>query len=412
MRISVMIFLVLMILALSLPVMGDMEAVRTGYGSLIIGGVFQSGFTYHMGDEIVDFDAVDLANGGQLQAADRGPDGEFLIHFARLSFKGMIIDDKVRYFVQLDLNPEDPDAVGPLLLDAKIGLKYIPYTTLWMGRFAPNFTYFNPLNVAHLGLIDYPLMNQHMGVQRQSGINADIVHKWFEFNLGATNGLSFNNYTYSVNPPDRQGAGVGNDDWGDENTMKDVFVSAAVKPIHDLRIWGGYWYGRPLDFFEENPDGELDTHNVKMGIANAGLAYFARFGLSIMGEFMYSWFKYDNNDADNNNRDEDYLDFNTMSYYARLGFNMKNLVGVPVELMGQYDWIDPDRTNDKDTHGYEDERRIITGGLNYYIKDWHAMVAVNYLYKDEMWKVIPKDGKDEQTGIDDDELKVQLQVAF
>ena len=412
MRANVLILVVLVIVCIGGSAAADMEAVRTSYGSLIIGGVFQPGFSYYLGEEQVDFTTVDVANGESLQVTDRRANADFYLNHARINFKGTIIDDKVRFFAKLDLSPDQAGNMPVQLLEAKIGLKYIPYTTLWMGRFAPDFTYFNPINVARMGLIDFPLMNQHLGIQRQSGVNANVLHKWFEFTLGATNGLHFDNFATRLNPPDRNRAGVGNVDWSDENTMKDFFVSAAVKPVYGMRIWAGYWYGRPIDFFEPQNDGENKPHMVKADLFNAGFAYMAQFGLTIMGEGMYVNFKYDNQDANNNQRDEDFLQLTMVSYYARLGFNMKELVGVPVEILAQYDWIDPDRINDNDTHGMDDERTYITAGLNYYIKDHHAMLSVNYLYKNELWKVIPLDGEGTQTGLKDDELKFQAQVAF
>ena len=413
MRAKILGILLVAVLCLSTAATADMEAIRAGYGSLIISGVFQVGFSYHFGDE--ELGQADIDNDGTSEPAaiDRAADAEFWVNYARLALKGMIIDDKVRYFIQLDLNPEDENVTGPQLLDAKIGLKYIPYTTLWAGRFAPNFTFFNPLNVARLGMIDYPLMNKHIGVQRQTGLTAEIDHKWFEFVLGATNGLQYANFAESLNPEDRQGEGLGNEGWDDENTMKDVFASAAIKPVYGMRIWGGYWYGNPLDYFEEKRDGEIKPHYVKVGITNAGFAYMARFGLTLLGEFLFSELKYDNNDAEKEQRDDRYLRLRTMSYYGRLGFNMKELVGIPLEFLVQYDWLDPDLKNDKDTHGKDDELTYYTGGLNYYIKDWHAMMSVNYIYKDEKWKVYEMDlSGDIQTCIVDDELKAQLQVAF
>jgi hypothetical protein len=389
----------------------DLEAVRTGYGSLILGGVFQAGFNYYVGDEILG--VTENSDGTVTRyAVDRPSVAEFVIGYARLNFKGTIVDDRVRYFVQLELNPQDEEATGPRLLDGKIGLSYLPYTTFWLGRFAPDFTFFNPVSVARLGLIDYPLMNQFLTVQRQTGADVSIDHTFFELDIGVTNGLNFDTYAALLNPADRNEQGLGNDGFGDENTMKDVFGSIAFKPVDGLRIWGGYWWGNPLDYFEEKSDGEIKPHHVKTQLFNAGLAYFARFGLTIMGEFYYSKLKYDNDSVTGVERDDDFLELKSMSWYGRIGFNMKESVGVPLELIGQYDWLDPDTENDADIHGENDELMHITGGLNYYIKSWHAMVAFNYIYKDEDWKIGQKDGVGSQTGLDNDELKFQAQVAF
>lgn len=408
---AVGLIVVIALLSLSIPALADVEAVQTGYGSMIIGGVFQTGFTYHWGNERLET-YQDANQNWVTQIYDRESKAEFFINFARINFKGSVIDEKVRYFVQLELASEDNQDVVHLL-DMKIGLQYIPYTTLWIGRFAPDFTYFNPMNVAKLGLVDFPLMNQFLGVQRQTGIEASIDHKWFEFSLGATNGMDFSAFSNTLNPTDRTMTTLGNVDWGEENTMKDIYVSLAAKPVDGMRIWGGYWWGNPLDYFEQKSDGELKAHHVKTQLFNGGFAYSSRVtGLSVIGELFYSKLKYDNDAINGTARDEDFVELRTMSYYGRLGFNMKPTVGIPLEFIGQYDWIDPDTENDKDTHGNKDELIYITGGINYYIKDWYAVFMVNYLYKDEQFKVLQMDGSGNQTGFENDELKFQVQVAF
>ena len=397
-----------------------MEAVQVGFGSLVIGGVFQGGMSYHVGDELPGLLLDETDGSTEAIAMDRPADVEFWIRYARMNFRGQIIDDRVKYFVQLELNPQEGDLNSPYatennlpyLLDAKLGLKLIPYTTLWAGRYAPKFTYFNSLNVARLGLIEFPLMNKYFGAgQRQTGLDIDIDHRYFDMALGVSNGLNYQSWVERLNPEDRKGAGLGNVGWSDENTQKDFYATIAAKPVKTLRIWAGYWYGRPNDYFRTK-SGNLKPHDAKVDIMDGGLAYLSSFGLTLMGEFFYTTLKYDNDMPSGQPRDKDFIELAAMSYYGRLGFNMKELVGVPLELMGQYDYIDPDTTNDEDTHGSEDEITHYTGAVNYYLKDHHAAIMFNYIYKVEEQKFIEKDGSGEQTGLDDDEIQVQFQVAF
>lgn len=386
----------------------DFEAVRSGYGSLTIGAVFQAGFTYYVGTDRLDTETN--------KVYDLGYNNAFYIGYARLAFKGIIVDDRVRYMFQVDLNPRDEyvQAAGPMLLDAKLGFKYIPYTTIWVGRFAPDFTYFNPLNVAQLELIDYPLMNQLLCVQRQTGLVVAVNHKYFEFNLGATNGLHFNKFTEYLNPEDRNDEGLGNTDWGDENTYKDIFASLAVKPVQGLRMWGGFWWGNPLDYFKKKNDGENLPHEVPVYLFDAGLGYRASFGLLLMGEFFYSKMKFDNKKSTpglDEHRAERDLFLYSMSYFVRAGFNFKETLGFPIEIIGQYDWLDPDLRN-SNYRGKKDELTYVTAGVNYYIKDLYAMVYVNYVYKEEDWRVLKKNESGKKTGIDNDEFKIQFQISF
>lgn len=396
----------------------EMEPVKVGFGSLQISGLFQAGFNYYIGDEIASKRDVDLNRDGQIAAdgsesnipaaVDRASDMEFIIRRARIAFKGNVVDEHIGYFFQTDVQDGRVS-----LLDTRLAFSYIPYTTISIGRFLPKFTYWMPMNPAYTYLIDLPQMNSFLGVQRQTGVNVGVFHRLFEVDFGAFNGR--NEPNISINPADRAGEPLGTntqDRWNDENTAKDAYASFAVKPIDGLRIFGGYWYGMPLDYFEEK-DGDLTAHNAKVGIVNGGVAYLAHFGLHLWGEVMSQSVRFDSSPSTdpNGERPNDTFEYSALSWYAMAGYDFKNF-GVPFEVLARYDWLDPDTTNDEKTHGDKDIQTRITGGFNYYIEDFFAVLAVNYVYKAEEYELLDKKLEEDQTGVFNDELQLQVQVHF
>jgi hypothetical protein len=385
----------------------EVEVVKTGYGSMSVGANFQVGFNYYIGDEQLDTTAA-------AQAVDRPEDMEFYLKRVRLAFKGDVIDQKVKYFLQF----EAKDQEGVDLADVKVGFKYIPFTTIWFGRFLPHFQHWTPQNTARLYLVDYPLAYQHFGVQRHTGLDIEFNHDYVDINLGVNNGHNFNNYTNYLEPQDRGLGTLGTQTWGDENTAKDIYFNVNGKPADGLDIFAGLWYGTPLDFFEDD-EGELIAHNATLMAVNAGVGYVADYGVRLWGEFFYSQLTYDS--VASNNVDIDRLDdtyeLTSMSYYVRAGYSIESVSGVPLEFLVQYDWLDPDTANDMELDGHamseQDDLTYITAGINYYLSDWHAMLYLNYIYKQEQWEdVLNKAGDDTQTGIANDELKFVAQIAF
>jgi hypothetical protein len=409
------------VLAFASVAVAELEAVKTKAGTLEIGGVFQASFDYYIGSEQYQRNWADLDGDGQVAAdgsegniayaMDRASDMEFHIRRAQVILKGTIIDDHVGYFFQTGLDDETDLTV----LDMRLAFSYVKYTTFSLGRFLPRFTYWTPMSVAHLYLIDYPQMNTFLGVQRQTGFNISFFHKYFEADLALYNGRTEPNP--SLNPADRASAALGAntaDAWGDENTAKDMMVSVAMKPTDGLRIFGGYWHGTPLDYFEVD-GGERTEHNATVGIINAGAAYLTHYGLRLWGEWMSQNVAYDSAtsfDADTDRPDDSY-EYSAMSYYLMGGFNFKNQ-GVPLEILARYDYLDPDTENDDDTHPGSDKDIIthITAGLNYYIQSNEAMLSFNYIYKTEEYELLDKKLDGEQTGIANDVIKLQAQLAF
>lgn len=411
MRKHFFILTILLLVAFAGTAFAEMEVVKSRFGTMELGANFQVGFNYYVGDEQL------VGN----QATDRGTDMEFVINRVRLSLGGDIVSKKVKYFFQLEGAHQAIE-----LLDVGIGFKYIPFTTIWVGRFLPNYMHWTPKHTGRLYMIDYPLMYQFFGVQRHTGVDIAFNHKYVDINLGVNNGHDFSTMANALNPADRLGAALGAPNWStDENSMKDVYFNVNAKPIENLDIFAGLWYGSPLDYWE-NDKGDLIAHDANVTALNGGVGYIADFGLRVWGEFFYSMLSYDsvyfNAAGKETDRDDDTFELTSMSYYLRLAYNIKSVSGVPLEFLVQYDYLDPDTfnkekdansPNDMSKHGADDELTYITAGVNYYISDWHAMLYLNYIYKMEAYKDLQnKAGDDTQDGIANDQIKLQAQIAF
>ena len=387
----------------------DVEVVKTGFGTMSLTANFQAGFNWYLGDETLGT-TTDGQGNTVFQAQDRPSDMEFYLKRARLGFKGEVVEDKVKYFLQLEGANED----AVQMLDLKVGFKYIPFTTIWIGRFLPHYQHWTPKHTGRLYMIDYPLAYQFFGVQRHTGLDIAFNHQYVDINLGVNNGHNYNNYMAVLDPGDRTLTALGNQTWNEENTAKDIYFNVNGKPIQGLDIFAGLWYGTPLDYFE-NDQGELLAHNASVLAIDAGFGYVADYGVRLWGEFFYSMLTYDSGSPPDGSLDraDDTYELTSMSYCVRAGYSIEHVSGVPMEFLVQYDFLDPDILNDEDKHGADDELTYVTAGVNYYIKDWHAMLYLNYIYKMEAWKdVVNLAGDDTQDGIFNDELKILAQIAF
>ncbi|HPM76596.1 MAG TPA: porin [bacterium] len=403
--------LVVAMMAISAPLFAADEAVKVGVGSLKIGGVFQAGFNYYVGDETL----VQNAD-GSYSAADRPEDMEFIVKRARLLFMGDVIEDRITYLAQLEFAQDSAVGMGDILLDMKMGFHYIPYTGIYVGRFLPNFTIFGPKSTAKLMLIDYPLVNAIAPAARQTGLDFGVVTPYLDADLGVFNGRAF--FPPIVAP--NANAPMGNQNWQDENTAKDIYFNLIGKPpVEGLTIHAGLWYGMPLDNFE-NDEGELIAHNASVMMIDAGVQYLAPFGLTFIGELMYATYDWDSADPTTNfedDRDDDSYSVTSMAYYVMAGYNFGPMFEVPVELLVRYDALNPDTEDDEETpyHAMSEQDGLsnITVGVNYYIKKQYAMLSLNYINRgEELEDVGNKAGDDTQDGYSNDEVKLQAQISF
>jgi len=392
-------FAILMVFGFASVASADMEAVNVSFGSLTLSGNLQAGFSYYIGDEL-------LGGESGWQAVDRQDNYEFYLKRFRFITKGWVLSEKISHFTQTEF-------VGsaPKLLDLKMGFHYIPYTAIYFGKYIPKFSFFLPASTTNLYLIDYPLyagglFGGDAQAWRHTGLSFDVCTKWVDAELGIWNGFTGvmgedgTGYTY---------AGANFSD--DTNTGKDINLMIAGKPLDGLRIQFNFWYGQPLAGNEVD-DGELTEINNTLMMYGGGVFYKADFGLVATAEVFMSTLNWAEIEDVREDLDPDSI--STMTYNIMAGFNLNHFTGVPLEILLRYDFWDPNTENDEDENfGYKDELTYITFGLNYYLLQNHAKFSLNYIYKGEAWEdVLNKAGDDTQDGISNDELKIQVQVAF
>jgi hypothetical protein len=185
----------------ALPLLAQEEGILAHYGSLKIGGVMQSWFTYNM--DTLETETM------------------FSIKRSRLLFWGTITD-QVKYFVQTE------GLASPYILDTKfMFVDFIPMTTIAIGRFCPAFSHYMPRSTAMLDMVNYPILVQEYAMWKQNGIQTTTKMDYFDFNLGV-----FNGYGSSLT--------------ADNNDAKDALASVVVKPMEFIQILGYGWFGNML----------------------------------------------------------------------------------------------------------------------------------------------------------------------
>jgi len=307
------------ILIFALPLLAQDEGVLSHYGTLKIGGIMQSTFTYNM-----DEDDVQTA---------------FALKRSRLLFWGTILNDKIKYFVQTE------GVSSPYVLDTKlIFADYIPMTTITVGRFLPNFTHYMPRSTAMLDMINYPLMVGHYAMWRQIGVQTTTKTDPVDFNVGLFNGYDNDD-------------GGGNK-WVEDNDAKDVLFAVAGKPAEFLKLFGYGWFGNllmadTLDFARNRFGGGA--------IVNYPLS--EEMSVVFKGEYVKGI----------DEQGGAIADVNSAGYYAHLGFKVKP----QIELLLRYDNFDPDTDTDDDAETW------ITLGTNYFLDGEHVKFSLNYIIKKE-----------------------------
>lgn len=338
-------------LLLALPVAclaGDETGgVAVGKGSLKVGGILQAGYTYNLED----------AEG----------DDAFTLNRARFLFWGTIVPDKVKYFVQTETIHSDK----PVVLDYKAQFFYIPQTEIAVGRFLPNFTYYMPQSTAKLELINYPLVTRMFATWRQSGIQTTTKTEFVDFNVGVFNGADWqNNLT-------------------DNNDAKDFLLRADFKPTAenmDIRIGGYAWIGsaEPSAAYA-NPDEKTLKNNTYGGFAKLDYSANEDLKVKFRGEFAMHQVEVPGATLAN------LTDRDSQAFYAHIGIQPTP----EWEILFRYDTYD--QNTDADDDGYSE----ITGGVNYYIDAYNAMIYLNYIHR-----------ADEVNDPDDDVLLAQVQICF
>jgi hypothetical protein len=269
--------LLLIVILILISVNAYAEGIEIAKGTLKMGIILQSTFSYSQSDEAINT--------------------SFNMKRARFLFYGTILPDKIKYFVQFE------GVSSPYLLDTKLQFFYIPKTEITFGRFLPNFTYYMPILTSKLDMINYPLMTMKYGMWRQVGIQSTTTTKFIDFNLGIFNGYPSNN-------------------WQDNNDAKDVLFRTTIKPLKELQIFAYSWFGNSL--FAK----DADLPNNIYGIGFSSEKIFSSYNLQFVlrSELILS---YENITKDNK--------MNGKGYYIHTSIKFpKN-----IEVLFRYDFYTP-----------------------------------------------------------------------
>ena len=364
-------------------VMSEMAEIKVGKGTLKIGGILQAGGTYNLEDE-------------------RGFDS-FTLNRARFLFWGVIVPDKVKYFVQLDHKG------GISVLDYKAQFFYIPQTEIAFGRFLPNFTLFMPASTAKLEMINYPLTSKRFGMWRQVGIQTTTKTEYVDFNLGVFNGADTTN------------------NMSDNNDAKDFLARAEFKPPVDqatIRAGGYAWIGS-AEPDVSNPDEETLEMNRFGGFAKVDYNASEDLTLRFRGEFLMASTEYAPSHIDT------VSSVDGQAFFAHVGVQPHP----QVEFLARYDFHDPNTdmsyeqatfdmgngtaafSNDECEVCDDDEEVWITAGVNYYLEGINAMFYLNFIHKMEPGDMNEWDKKADkwvkkEREVDNDLVQAQVQITF
>ena len=339
------------------PAFAEMETIKVGKGSLKVGGVLQTGFTFNMEDE----DVMKLSN-------------SFTLNRVRFLFWGDIVPGKIKYFVQT----EGKNGTG--VLDYKARFFYVPKTEITAGRFLPNFTYYMPQSTGKLELINYPFTTSQYGMWRQTGVMSTTKTEYVDFNIGIFNGADILNNI------------------ADNNDAKDFLVRADFKlpcEMAKVRVGGYAWMGSSVPTAADtlgvvgpmlNPDEETFSDKMFGGFAVADYKMDNDMTFKFRGEFTMGTSEY-TTDGTFDNIDE------TSSQAM--------FVQASVQPMPKWEFLARFETYDPNTDGDDDTVTAITGGVNYYLSGINSMFYLNFIHLGE-----------ETDDIDNDRVQLQAQILF
>ena len=312
-----LILVVLCLVIFAFPLFAQDEGILAHYGTLKIGGIMQSWFTYNM-----DTTAVQTT---------------FSLKRTRLLFWGTITD-QVKYFVQTE------GLATPYVLDTKlIFVDFVPMTSITFGRFVPAFMHYMPMSTAKLDMINYPILVGPYAPWRQCGIQTTTKLDYFDFNLGVFNGYPANN-------------------WSDDNDAKDALGSVVVKPVEFLQLLGYGWFGNML--MGDTLDYAMNRYG---GGAIINYPLNEQMSVVFKGEYVMGA----------NEQGAGVDDLNSSGYYAHLGFHVNPMV----EFLVRYEAYDPDTDNDANDYPGAGATTWITGGMNFRLVGDHVKFSGNYIMK-------------------------------
>jgi len=352
-------------LGTTISMAAELEGVKIGTGTLKMGGVFQAQLY------LTNWD-----NNTQSPMYGSAKYTTFRSYRARFLFWGVIVPDKVKYFVQLEM------LNIPAFLDYKMMfLNYIPKTSVTVGRFLPYWTLYMHKAVSDLELIHYPMVVNEFAMGRQPGIQTETTIDPIKFYVGCFNGADIP------------------DSYTDNNNAKDFMFRLDVMPKLEnmnLLVGGEFWMGRRW----------VDANHTKGTTMFGPFASLDMNKLKLRGEYLMRTFT----EGYLAPGDVDLSDRKSSGFYFMAGYTALDWL----EVLGRYDAYDPNTANDADDFTDEDGNSAITIGANFMIHKYNAVIALNLVMNSEQSKIPDVSTTDplDETDLKNDEAVVQFQIAF
>ena len=349
--------------------------VESSWGKMKLGGVLQAQLLF-----------TDLADEKYFVGTKQiSRDIEFNLARMRIILTGSFLKDKVSYLIQGDMVNTDG-----FLLDARASIKPIKALEIRFGRFIPDFTYFMPMNVGKLMVIDYPLVTSSFSVWRQVGLELIFDQPYFSITAGVFNGMRFASKTITPVDPDDPAKtlsltvsdtalapgymSANPDNLTDDNLGKDFLFRFLLKPVKGLEFAPYVWYGMPqYTWYESGKTTKNETgHLLHFGVE----ARYLRDNLSILAEYAMRRIYYPDGaqtpEADPTKRKNVSPD-PLVAHGAFVHFGY--IFIKRIEPMLRLDYYDKDIDSDLGQEIWG------TVGLNYYIDGLHARLTGEYILK-------------------------------
>jgi hypothetical protein len=325
---------------------GVLPGLESEAGSLRVGVVIQTGF--------------DLRP-NQVE----GKRNTFTLERARLRLGGHLGTEKLTYLLVGDaaagvgletrpgapgseVLPDDGEVEVPFLLDARLRFQ-IPKigVSFAIGRFVPKWGLTMPERVTELGAVAYPLYVHggvgSLGTFRSLGAEVELA-VWKHLRAG---GGIFNG---------------GRNTWLDDNDRKDMVAFITVLPVAGLEIRASGLFAFPEVVGGVRDDGSEIERGQETRILPVLEARYRDYGFDVMAGAAGAIVTRHEDDTRENT--------NAVGVLGHLGYV---IIGDWFQLMGRFEWWEPDEGESGDT------QMRVTAGPQLRIEGIHAQLNINYI---------------------------------
>ena len=259
----------------------------------------------------------------------------------------------------------------PKLLTAKVDLKLIPMTTISVGRFLPDQSPSLQYHIlAKVHTIDFPMVDmqypyggpENTGVLLvpgfQTGAQAKIGNDKVHVSLGWFNGIQPQLGVDATGKITLGAPGIGN--FSETDSSKAGLIKVAVN-LKGIVAGVHYW-----DEYANNLQTSFGTDDARLDIIGAYVGYnHAKF--HVLAEYLENQLQW---------LDKHMKDIRQNDWYVQAGVSPIKAL----EVVARYEAIDDfDLANDSFKN---DEETRITLGVNYFLLEKNAAIALQYVWKD------------------------------